>query len=192
MPDEFQPHRLLIWLSRPMLVIVPAVVLTVVLVELSFGTRSNWRLMIDKTPLSTIQESLLVAAFYRGGDPDDQSWVSNSDQILTLSLFYTGDISADECVQRFSRRSYVSHLYQANGELTEMITTRYRQLVLLLREHPKLIEGGGDFETPADPTFTSCRLTVAGQNFAFSIRHSIRQKPEFPNWPDKQTIPCEH
>jgi len=45
---------------------------------------------------------------------------------------------------------------------------RYRLLLKLLREHPELIEAGGDTETPADPTFTSCRLTVAGEREALA------------------------
>ena len=44
-------------------------------------------------PLSLIEKSLLLAAYFRGGNQADDVWTSNSDQILTLSLFYTGDIN---------------------------------------------------------------------------------------------------
>lgn len=138
--------------------------------------------------LSKIEESLLAAAYFRGGGPDDRAWVSNSDQIVTLSLFYTGDITADDCAERFSRKRCISKLYRPDGKLIETIETRYRQLIDLLGEHPELIEGGGDLVTPSDPTFTSCRLTLAGQELACSLIPSFRPKPEFPNWPDKRSF----
>lgn len=52
--------------------------------------------------LTVIEESLVLAAYYRGGSHDDQVWTSNTDQILTLSLYFTGDISDTDCVERFS------------------------------------------------------------------------------------------
>jgi hypothetical protein len=58
-----------------------------------------------------------------------------------------------------------------------------------LREHPELIEGSGDLKTPADPTFTSCRLTIAGQTLACARIPSLRVKPEFSNWPDQRQLP---
>ncbi len=145
--------------------------------------------MRDKAPLSPVEESLLLAAYFRGGSPDDHVWSSNSDQILTLSLFYTGDISSEECAERFSRKSYVGKLYQPDGELSELIETRYGHLINLLCQHPELIEGGGDLETPVDPTYTSCRLTAAGQGLACTLASSYLPKPDFPNWPDKRAIP---
>jgi hypothetical protein len=133
----------------------------------------------------------LVAAFFRGGGPNDHVWTSNSDQILTLSLFYTGEISSEECAERFSQKSYMGKLYDVDGELTTPVRARYRSLMKLLGERPELIEGGGNFETPADPTYTSCRLTHAGLRRACLLSASLRPKPDFPNWPDKRTIPCE-
>ena len=54
-------------------------------------------------PLSKTQKSLLVAAYFRGGNPDDgDGWFSNCDQVVTLSLFYTGNMSYEECIERFS------------------------------------------------------------------------------------------
>lgn len=140
-------------------------------------------------PLSRADESLVVAAYYRGRIPSDRDWFSNSDQIVTLSLFYTGEISSEECVRRFSERSYVGGLYHEDGELTELVETRYRELIKLLRESPELIEGAGNLETPADPTFTSCRLTAVGEKLACLLIPSFREKPEFPNWPDRRTFP---
>ncbi|MFT5095082.1 MAG: hypothetical protein ACI93T_003929, partial [Porticoccaceae bacterium] len=45
--------------------------------------------------LTPVQASLILAAHFRGGSLNDCGWTSNSDQILTLSLFYTGAITAD-------------------------------------------------------------------------------------------------
>lgn len=140
-------------------------------------------------PFSSVEESLLVAAYYRGGSPDDRIWTSNSDQVVTLSLFYTGDISSEDCIERFSKRGYVSGLYEEDGELNELIETRYRVLIELIRESPELIEGGGNLRLPADPTYTACRLTVAGQEAACLLMQSFRKKPDFPNWPDRRTFP---
>jgi hypothetical protein len=148
-----------------------------------------FRLRKEVMPLSTVEESLLVAAYYRGMSPKEHGWVSNSDQIVTLSLFYTGEISSEDCTERFARRSYVGRLYQPDGELSEPIATRYGRLISLLRDHPELIGGGGDLETPSDPTFTSCRLTAAGRYLASSLVPSFPKKPKFPNWPDKRITP---
>ncbi len=167
------------------------VVVAVMAVGISAGTQINRWFVGDKALFSTVEESLLLAAYFRGGSPDDHAWLSNSDQIVTLSLYYTGDISSEDCAERFSRKSYVGKLYQPDGELSELIETRYWHLISLLRKRPELIEGGGDLETPADPTYTSCRLTVAGQRSARTVVSSFRPKPGFPNWPDKRTIPGE-
>lgn len=140
-------------------------------------------------PLSTVEKSLLVAAYFRGGSEADRVWTSNSDQIITLSLFYTGDISAAECANRFSVPGYVQRLYDEDGELSEQIEARYRVLIDLLREHPELIKGGGNFETPAHPTYTACRLTPAGLEECERLIHSFPHKPSFPNWPDKRLPP---
>lgn len=132
-----------------------------------------------------IEESLLVAALYRGGRPDDRGWTSNSDQVVTLSLFYSEDISAEECAARFFHERYVGGLYRPNGELNDQVAARYRVLIDLIGQRPDLIAGGGDLISPADPTFTACRLTVAGRELARSLVPTFRQKPEFPNWPDR-------
>jgi len=63
-------------------------------------------------------------------------------------------------------------------------------LIDLVEGFPELIEGGGDFATPADPTFTSCRLTAAGQQVACSLIRVFHQKPDFPYWPDKRKLPA--
>ncbi|MBW3539061.1 MAG: hypothetical protein KY476_02210 [Planctomycetes bacterium] len=145
--------------------------------------------------LTRIEESLVLAAYFRGGSQDDRAWTSNTDQILTLSLFYTGDISKADCVSRFANRPYIRDLYKntewteehAWGELTEDIEGRYRALINLLQEHPELIEGGGNFKTPAHPTFTACRLTDIGLKLAATLATQFPKKPDFPNWPDRRT-----
>jgi hypothetical protein len=112
-------------------------------------------------------------------------WASNSDQILTLSLFHSGDICRDDCIFRFANRGYVGCLYDRNGNLNEDIASRYQVLIDLLRAHASLMKGGGDMQTPADPTFTACRLTDAGCRRALSVIDLFPQKPEFPEWPDR-------
>lgn len=147
--------------------------------------------------LTQIEEALVLAAYFRGGRQDDRVWTSNSDQILTLSLFYTGDITCSECEERFLKRSYMQKLYvdtadpieNPSGELADEIKDRFRILISLLQGHPELIEGGGDFDTPADPTFTACRLTEAGLQLAESLKTHFPSKPDFPNWPDRRTMP---
>lgn len=138
--------------------------------------------------LTRIEQSLLVAAFFRGGKPPGPGWRSNTDQVLTLSLFYTGDISFEDCAERFSVKGYVRRLYTDRG-LTDVITSRYAHFIALIRSHPELIEAGGNFEPPADPTYTACRLTEAGEKLACSLIQSFPRKPEFPNWPDKRIAP---
>ena len=139
--------------------------------------------------MKRVQEAVLLAAYFRGGDPDDAVWTSNCDQVVTLSLFYTGDISADDCVDRFSVKRYVSRLYQENGELDAVIADRYCVLIELLQSYPQLFQGGGNLKTPADPTYTSCRLTHEGQQFATILAMNFPAKPDFPHWPDKRTLP---
>ena len=139
--------------------------------------------------MTRVQEAILLAAYFRGGNSDAAVWISNCDQVVTLSLFYTGDISATDCMDRFAVRSYVGELYQDDGTLNEMIANRYHALIELLQSHPHLLEGGGNLKTPAHPTFTSCRLTLQGQRFAMSIAKNFPGKPDFPNWPDKRTLP---
>ena len=136
--------------------------------------------------LSVIDKSLLLAAFFRGNTSDQRAWTSSSDQVVTLSLFYTGDITADECRSRFSNRGYVGGLYGVDGQLHPQIETRYQNLIDLLREQPQLVEGGGDFATPAYPTYTACRLTDICIRLIPEIIESFPRKPEFPNWPDRR------
>jgi hypothetical protein len=137
--------------------------------------------------LSSVDQSLLLAAFFRGNTRDQDGWTSSCDQVITLSLFYTGELSADECRARFENPGYVGGLYIRNFGLRPQIQLRYHALIDLLKRHPELIEGGGDFELPADPTFTACRLTTAGDSLIPEIIGLFPQKPEFPKWPDKRT-----
>lgn len=139
--------------------------------------------------LTTTEKSIVLAAYFRGMAEEADCWTSNCDQVVTLSLFYTGDLSFDECARRFSVRSYVLSLYRKDGKLKKVIEARYRILIRMLGEHPELIEGGGDFETPAYPTFTACRLKDAGVKLATSLINQFLQKPDFSNWPDKRAVP---
>ena len=113
--------------------------------------------------MNEIEKSLLLAAFFRGGSPDDSPWTANSDQIVTLSLFYSGNITAEDCIERFATKGYISKLYDDDAELTAEIEMRYGMLQELLQMRPHLIEGRGNSENPADPQYTSCRLTKIGQ-----------------------------
>lgn len=137
-------------------------------------------------PLTRIEDAILVAAYFRGRDPSAQIWSSNSDQVLTLSLFYTGDISYDDCASRFDHRPYIRSVYDEDGKLNEQIHGRYKILIHLIEQRPDLIEGGGDLRTPADPTYTACGLTFVGCQLARTLKTTFPQKPEFPNWPDRQ------
>ncbi|MFO1007356.1 MAG: hypothetical protein U0929_15455 [Planctomycetaceae bacterium] len=138
--------------------------------------------------LSRIEESLLVATYFRGRIPKDDHWTSSSDQIVTLSLFYTGDITAEECVDRFSVKSYMRGLYTPDGELEEHIRTRYYELIRLVKTRNDLIVGAGGLDRPADPTFTACGLTDAGLGLISSLIQLFPPKPDFPNWPDRRSI----
>ena len=137
--------------------------------------------------LSDIDNSLLLAAFFRGNTHEQDRWTSCSDQVVTLSLFYTGNISSGECESRFSERSYVGGLYDDNGDLQPEIESRYNELIELIRQYPALIEGGGDFDTPAYPTYTACRLTDRAIKLVPDLLATFPRKPEFPNWPDRRT-----
>jgi len=140
-------------------------------------------------PLTRIEDAILVAAYFRGKDPSEQVWSSNSDQVLTLSLFYTGDISHIDCASRFENRPYLRCVYDDDGQLNEQIKHRYKVLLDLIQQHPDLIDGGGDLKSPADPTYTACGLTDAGCQLARTLISSFPKKPEFPNWPDRRASP---
>ena len=137
-----------------------------------------------------IDDALLLAAYFRGGAPTDVPKTSNSDQIITLSLFFTGELTAEECAARFAVRCYVQQLYGEDGELLEMISLRYGSLIDLLHRRPDLIKGGGDLARPADPTFTGCWLTPAGLVAASALANTFPPKPEFPNWRDRRPSPA--
>ena len=136
--------------------------------------------------LTRIEDAILLAAYFRGKDSSQQVWSSNSDQVLTLSLFYTRDISYDDCATRFEHRPYLQCVYDGDGQLNEQIEHRYKVLIDLIQQRPDLVEGGGDLKTPADPTYTACGLTDAGCQLARTLESSFPQKPEFPNWPDRR------
>jgi hypothetical protein len=137
--------------------------------------------------LSTLDQALLLATYFRGNLPNQNGWTSSSDQVLVLSLFYLGEITAAECQSRFSCHRYLRGLYAANGSLNPRIMSQYMALIQLLRRLPELIEGGGDFESPADPTYTACRLTATGIGLIPEIIDMFPRKPDFPNWPDSRT-----
>lgn len=137
-------------------------------------------------PLSRIEQALLLAAYCRGGRSGGV-WVANSDQIVTLSLFYTGDLTARECSERLSTRAYVGALYDEEGELRPEIAARYDVLVKLIRDCPELIEGGGDFTTPSLPSYTACGLTAEGERSALAGAAAFPRQPVFPEWPDKRS-----
>lgn len=142
--------------------------------------------------LSHIEQSLLLAAYFRGNTQTDDRWISCSDQIVVLSLFYTGDISFEQCEARFLNRGYVSGLYDETGNLDPQVRSRYESLLQLLKEQPALIAGAGNLALPSDPTFTACRLTDTGIELIASIISGFPCHPEFPNWPDRRKSPDRH
>lgn len=139
--------------------------------------------------LSVIDHALLLAAYFRGNNLDQDRWTSCCAQVVILSLFYTGEIAEEDCQAHFMDRGYVTGIFNDEGELTPHIETRYRQLIELIRSCPQLIEGAGNLEMPADPVYTACRLTVTGIRLIPEIIERFPRKPDFPNWPDKQTFP---
>lgn len=136
--------------------------------------------------LTNVDESLLVAAYFRGGT-EDTGWTSNSDQIVALSLFYTGDITFEDCQNRFSMGCIKN--YDKLTNLWPEVRERYRSLLDLASRHPDLIEAAGDLVTPADPTYTSCRLTAEGLKVAVQFVDLFPPKPDFPHWPDNRARP---
>lgn len=141
--------------------------------------------------LTTIEAALLLAAYFRGNLPTQKGWISSCDQVITLSLFYTGDITFDDCAYRFSDRSHVLSVYEDEDceEVSHVIRKRYGALIQFLRKRPDLIRGGGDFELPAHPMYTACRLTQAGEELIPELIQQFPTKPDFPNWPDKRSFP---
>jgi hypothetical protein len=147
------------------------------------------KLIEDRPSLTIVDHALLAAAYFRGLLTTETIGGSCSDQVVTLSLFYTGDLSADECAARFATRSYLAGAYVGRGKLDPRIEARYRELIRLIHDHPELITGCGDLERPADPTYTGCRLTDAGCGLAEMIIPMLPPKPDFPNWPDSRAWP---
>lgn len=146
---------------------------------------------MSERSLSPIAASLIVATYYRGGDYRENVWGANCDQILTLSLYFTGDLSQDECLARFAVRGHVQSLYDDSG-LTDVISQRYQHLINLLREQATFIEGGGNFRLPADPTYTSCRLTPAGCEIASCLAGQFPAPPEFLYWANRRGPLLQH
>lgn len=138
--------------------------------------------------LSLTEQALLLAAFFRGNPHSQTHWTSSCDQVIALSLFYTGDMSFADCEKRFET-GYVSPLYDNDGELLRDLRDRYNELIELIRRRHDLISGGGNLDTPADPTYTACRLTQEGIRLIPELIKLFPSKPNFANWPDKNELP---
>jgi hypothetical protein len=139
------------------------------------------------THLSLTEQALLLASFFRGNPPSQTHWTSSCDQVIALSLFYTGDMSYADCEKRFET-GYVSPLYDSDGELLRDLRDRYNELIELIRRRPDLISGGGNFDRPADPTYTACKLTQEGFRLIPDLINLFPAKPTFANWPDKNEL----
>jgi hypothetical protein len=140
--------------------------------------------------LTPIEQSLLLATYFRCGSREQRGWTANTSQILTLSLFYTGEICRNDCIARFSNRPYLSRVYDAAGEVAPEIEARYNALLDLLRKRPDLLESNGiNFDQPAEPPYTACRLTPDGLRLAVTIAPVFPSKPDFPTWPDQRALP---
>lgn len=138
--------------------------------------------------LSKVEESFLVAAYFRGVT-ENTGWTSNSDQIVALSLYYTGNITFQDCEDRFSLGCVKN--YDKNVELFPEVRDRYRALLDFVERYPEYIDAAGDLVTPADPTYTSCRLTAAGVSLAIELIDRFPDKPGFAHWPDKRKHPSD-
>jgi hypothetical protein len=138
--------------------------------------------------LSLTEQALLLAAFFRGNPHSQTHWTSSCDQVIALSLFYTGDMSFADCEKRFET-GYVSPLYDNDGGLLRDLRDRYNELIELIRRRHDLISGGGNLDTPADPTYTACKLTQDGIRLIPDLVKLFPAKPDFANWPDKNELP---
>lgn len=141
--------------------------------------------------LSTVEQSLILAAYYRGNLLYDAFTRACCDQVITLSLFYTADISEHDCIERFKNRSYVMLYWKNDDEnegLAEPLLQRYLTLIELIDNHPDLIEGFGNLRSPAHPCYTACRLTQGGEAIAQATFSRFPSKPLFENWPDRRLM----
>ena len=136
--------------------------------------------------LNRVDRSLLLAAFFRGNARTQSYWTSSCDQVVALSVFYTGDLTYKGCQQRFES-GYVGPLYDLDGELLPDVKRRYYQLIDLLGHRPDLILGGGNLTTPADPSYTACKLTETGISIVPRLQEEFPEKPTFGKWPDKNS-----
>jgi hypothetical protein len=135
--------------------------------------------------LSHVEQALLIAAYFRGALSGDRYVTASCSEVINLSLFYTGDITGKTCEERFLRIPE-PHLYDEDGNLVDDIRLRYEVLIDFICNHPGLIEGAGNLDLPADPSFTGCRLTRAGVELATSFIPLFPTKPEFPERPDRR------
>lgn len=156
-------------------------------VEESISSRPSQIARARMNPLSHSEDSLLLATFYRVFPPQKE-WTSCSDQIVTLSLFFTGDISSEDCASRFATPAYLRGLYDENDDLCAEIRERYLELVQLVRTRADLIEGGGNFDPRVEPTYTACRLTDTGIRRVAQRVVDFPVQPFFPRWPDERSI----
>jgi hypothetical protein len=142
---------------------------------------------IARMDVSRIEQSLLLATNFRGNLPDQAAWTSCSDQILTLSLSIPATFRRTNA-RRVSQTAITLAAFTAKRVKSFQIEARYRCLIQLLSDHSELIEGGGNFRTPAWPTYTACRLTDDGLRLIPHIIDLFPGNPDFPNWPDRRTL----
>jgi hypothetical protein len=112
---------------------------------------------VDEKDLSEVQKFLLMAAFYEGARPGSR--FHKCQRVIRNALTMAG------------KEDFIP--YHLFNEVTPDVEAYYGVLVEMIRypQNTRLFEGQGNFGTedgdsPADPPFTKCRLTGAGEEVA--------------------------
>lgn len=135
--------------------------------------------------LTRVEQALFAAAYFRARFPGDR--FANNAHIIVLSMFYTGEVSHQDCENWFSVYATTRLLYDLNGEIDAGVRQRYGVLIALTKKYPELLEGGGNLVLPADPSFTACNLSLAGEEVAKKLVSQFPEKPKYSR-PDKRSL----
>jgi hypothetical protein len=130
---------------------------------------------VEEKDLSGVQKFLLMGAFYEGARPGSR--FHKCQRVIVEALTMAG------------KRDYFID-YRRRHEVTPDVEAYYKVLVEMIRHAPendRLFDGQGNFGTdtdwPADPPFTECRLTAAGEELAGQL---LEQCDEFARGPEEQ------
>jgi hypothetical protein len=137
--------------------------------------------MADVDTLTEIEQLLLVAAAVHGLGPQTNLNIANADKVVGQALEWAG-LMGEESREAWEQIEYRPAIVQVYGALIRMT----HQILQVgpgrppARPGEALFEGGGNFGTAdapqAFPHFTSCRLSVRGEQLA---RQLLEQHPEY-------------